>query len=78
MKDGVNGQHFPSNDAVTAAVKQWFTSIGTDFYEHMMHTGENAQLMVGDYVEEKHTVVENLVYQRLLFCFLSVVVCTES
>ena len=29
MKDG----HFPSNDAITAAVKQWDISTGADFYE---------------------------------------------
>jgi len=33
MKDGLRGQHFPSNDAVVRAVKQWATSVGADFYE---------------------------------------------
>ena len=33
MKDGLRGQHFPSNDAVKRAVKQWATSVGADFYE---------------------------------------------
>jgi len=31
MKDGLLGQHFPSDDAITAAVKQWVTSAGADF-----------------------------------------------
>jgi len=33
MKDGLRGQHFPSNDAVLRAVKQWATPAGADFYE---------------------------------------------
>jgi hypothetical protein len=33
MKDGLHGQHFPSNDAVVRAVKQWATSAAADFYE---------------------------------------------
>jgi len=36
MKDGLRGQHFPSNDAVVQAVKQWVTSAGADFYEGSM------------------------------------------
>ena len=31
MKDGLRGQHFPSNDAIVQAVKQWTTSAGADF-----------------------------------------------
>ena len=38
VKDGLHGQHFPSNDAIIAAVKQWVTSAGADFYEHVMQT----------------------------------------
>ena len=33
MKDGLRGQHFPSNDVIIRAVKQWTTSTGADFYE---------------------------------------------
>ena len=33
MKDGLRGQHFPSNDAAVRVVKQWATSAGADFYE---------------------------------------------
>jgi len=36
MKDGLHGQHFPSSDAIVAAVKQWITSAGADFYKHSM------------------------------------------
>jgi len=36
MKDGLCGQHIPSNNAVIAAVKQWFISADADFYEHGM------------------------------------------
>jgi len=31
MKDGLFGQHFPSSNAITAAVKQWVSSAGADF-----------------------------------------------
>lgn len=33
MKDKLCGQHFPSKDAIIAAVKQWVASTGGDFYE---------------------------------------------
>ena len=36
MKDGLHGQHFPSNNTIIATVKQWVTSDGTDFYKHDM------------------------------------------
>jgi len=35
-KDGLRGQHFPSNDTVVQAVKQWATSASADFYERGM------------------------------------------
>jgi len=31
MKDGLHGQHFPSNNAIVRAVKQWATYTGADF-----------------------------------------------
>ena len=37
-KNRLCGKHFPSNDAIIAAVKQWVTSAGADFYEHVMQT----------------------------------------
>jgi len=37
MKDGLHGQHFPSNYALTAAVKQQVTSAGADSYKSGMH-----------------------------------------
>ena len=36
MKNGLHGQHFPSTETVTAAVKQWVISNGADFYECSM------------------------------------------
>lgn len=36
MKDGPHGQRFPSKAIIKAAVKQWVTSTGADFYEHGM------------------------------------------
>jgi len=36
VKAGQCGQRFPSNNAIVAAGKQWVTSAGADFYEHVM------------------------------------------
>jgi len=36
MKDGLRGQHFPSNVAVVRAVKQWAASAGADFHKRGM------------------------------------------
>lgn len=38
MKDEVCGQYFPTNDAITAAVKQRITSAGTDIYKLSIQT----------------------------------------
>jgi len=37
MKDGLHGQHFPSNYAIIEAMKQWVTSAGADFYKRAMY-----------------------------------------
>jgi len=56
MKDGLCGQHFPSNDAVVRAVKQWATSDGADFYEcglqALVHRRRKCLANGGDYVEK--------------------------
>jgi len=56
MKDGLRGQHFPSNDAVVRAVKQWATSAGADFYEcgmqALVHRWRKCIANGGDYVEK--------------------------
>ena len=53
MKDG---QHFPGNDAVIRAVKQWATSACADFYECAMqalvHRWRKCIANSGDYVEK--------------------------
>jgi len=46
-KDGLRGQHFPSNDAVIQAVKQW-----ADFYEALVHHWQKCIANSGDYVEK--------------------------
>ena len=53
MKDGLHGQHFPSNDAVLPAMKHTVTcATSADFYESghpvsfLFIAGKNAQLMV--------------------------------
>jgi len=56
MKDGLRGQHFPSNDAIVRAVKQWATSTGADFYEcgmqALVHRWRKCIANGGDYVEK--------------------------
>ena len=53
MKDGLHGQHFPSNDAVLPAMKHTVTcATSADFYESghpvsfLFINGKIAQLMV--------------------------------
>jgi len=36
MRDELQGRHFPSNNAVIAAMKQWVISTGAEFYKHSM------------------------------------------
>ena len=36
MNDGLHGQYFPSSYAIIAAVKQWVTFAGADFYKRGM------------------------------------------
>ena len=56
MKEGLCGQHFPSNNAVVQAGKQWATSTGADFYECSMqalvHHWQKCMASGGDYVKE--------------------------
>jgi len=56
MKDGLCGQHFPSNDTVIRAVKQWATSAGADFYEcgmqALVHHWRKCIANGGAYVEK--------------------------
>jgi len=74
MKDGLCGQHFPSNDAIVQAVKQWATSAGADFYKRGMHAlvhhWRKCIATGGDYVEKQCFVAKNLLYQIVLFCSL--------
>ena len=73
MKDGLRGQHFPSNDTVIAAVKQWVTSADTDFYEcgmqALVRRWRKCISSGGNYVE-KQFVAKNLLYQTVLLCSL--------
>jgi len=56
MKDGLCGQHFPRNDAIIRAVKQWATSADADFYEHsiqaLVHHWRKCITNGGDYVKK--------------------------
>jgi hypothetical protein len=50
------GQHFPGNDVVVRAVKQWATSAGADFHERgvqdLVHRWRKRIANGGDYVEK--------------------------
>jgi len=74
MKDGLRGQHFPSNNAVVRAVKQWANSAGADFYEcgmqALVHCWRKCIAIGGDYVEKWCFVAKNLLYQIVLLCSL--------
>jgi len=56
MKDGLRGQHFPSNDAIVRAVKQWANSAGADFYEcgmqALVHRWRKCIANGGNYVKK--------------------------
>jgi hypothetical protein len=56
MKDGLRGQHFPSNDAVVRVVKQWATSAGADIYkcdvQALLLRWQKRIANGGDYVEK--------------------------
>lgn len=56
LKDGLRGQHFPDDDAVITAVKQWLRSAGADFYERgiqaLVHRWKKCIASGGDYVEK--------------------------
>ena len=68
------GQHFPSNDTILAAVRQWGTSVGADFYENgmqaLVHGRWKSVADDGDCVEKQCFVAENLLYQIVLLCSL--------
>jgi len=62
-KTGLYRQHFPSNDTIVAAVKQWVTSTGADLYTHSMralvHCWQKCIANGGEYVEKECFVAEN-------------------
>lgn len=61
---------FPNKDAVTAAMKQWATFIGADFYKHGMYHWQKFIVTGSDCVEKYNFVTENLLYQTFLCCSL--------
>jgi len=72
MKEGLNGKHFPGNNTIAAAVKQWITSAGTDFHncrmQALVHCCQKHITNGGDCVEKQCFVAENLLNQIVLFC----------
>jgi len=56
MKDGLHGQHFPSNDTITANVKQHVIFASVDFYKHgtqgLVHYWQKCRANGGNYVEK--------------------------
>jgi len=55
-KDGLRGQHFPSNNGIIAAMKQVVTSTSADFYkcrmQALVHCGRKCVANGGDYDEK--------------------------
>ena len=74
MKDGLHRQHFPSDDTVTAAMKQWVISIDVALYKALSHLWQKCIASGGDYVEKQCFVAENLLYRivcsSICCCFL--------
>jgi len=72
----MHGQHFPSNNAVTVAMKQWVNSIGAlFFFKQAQHPGSCSSLAKliannGNYAEKYCFVAENVLYQVVLLCSL--------
>ena len=66
MTDGLCGQHFPSNNAITVVVKRLVTSTGADFYEcgmqALVQCWQKCIANDGKYVEKQCFVVENLLH----------------
>ena len=56
MKDGLHGQHFPSDYSVIATVKHWITSTGADCYQcgmqALVHRWWKCIANSGDYVDK--------------------------
>ena len=77
MKEGLNGQHFPSSDAVISALKQRITSASADFYECSMralvHCWWKCRTIGGYYAEKQTFVAENLLYQTVIVLLVSAV-----
>ena len=77
-EDGPHGQHFPNNDAITATMKQWFTSHAAEFLfflnkhgmQVLVHCWEKCLANGGDCVELISFVVENFHHQIVLLSFL--------
>ena len=72
MKHGLHEQHFPSNNTITAAVKQWVTSAGAACYKCSLQAPVHCwqKFTGGGHIEKQCFVAENLVYQVLLLCSL--------
>jgi hypothetical protein len=55
MKDGLNGQHFPDNNAVITSARKWVAFAGADFYKRSMqalvHRWRKCIPNGGEYVE---------------------------
>ena len=70
MKRGLCRQHFPSNNAIMVAMKQWVISAGANFYEHSMqaliHGWQKCRANDGHYRKEWCFVAENFLYKIVL------------
>jgi len=69
VKDGLQGHHFPSNDTVIVAAKQWVTSMGANFYQCAFKLlFITAKMLTVVTVEKYCFLAKNLLYQKELMC----------
>jgi len=72
VKDALRGQHFPSNNSIIAAVKQWGTSATADVYKHskqaFIHHWQKCIVNDGNHTE-KYCFASVLLFSLYLFSF---------
>ena len=81
VKVGLDEQHFPSNNTILAAMKQWITSVGADFYKHIMQAlvccWQKCIANGGDCCKIVFCSWEIALLNSVIVLFVSVVVSTE-
>jgi len=81
MKDALYGQHFPSNDAIIAAVKLWVIPTAADFFmrsmQALVHHWKKCRANDGDYAQKQFCSWESALSNNVIVLFVSVVVSME-